>query len=196
MAISSHTTIYNNEWEGRGNEDDYFYDIDTFEIDEIDLCENFNNNDKFRKKINENVLCDGRWCVDDIFSCKDTTECYHVEHIIDKRAYPDECVNIAGNLIMAYSKWNQGLGGMSLEDSISEKKEIYDSIYEKALLSIRLCNPQKCDTQPYEHEYSLQTLILVSIFSTIILILCIIFIKYCCKKKNVSYKGLTAEQTL
>ena len=56
MAISSHTTIYNNEWEGRGNEDDYFYDIDTFEIDEIDLCENFNNNDKFRKKINENGL--------------------------------------------------------------------------------------------------------------------------------------------
>ena len=100
--------------------------------------------------------CVGEWCVEpldqdnNIFSCSGTKDCYHVEHIIDKKnpEYDDEeCVMIAGNLVMAYSRWNSGLGGMSrynYTNSEQEKTEVYgkDNI-NKIRNIIEKCN-SKC----------------------------------------------------
>ena len=80
------------------------------------------------------MTCTGKWCIDNKFICgrSGNTDCYHVEHIIDengpefKNCYG--CKNIAGNMVMAYGRWNKALGGLSLRyynDSTYEKQLVY-----------------------------------------------------------------------
>lgn len=97
-----------------GNDDSRFFDDSTFGLDiYTDPCASVTNVD-FRKKVNSIAVCSGRWCVNDTYNCVryKTTECYNVEHIIDLNGgeFPKSCNNIAGNLVMAYGRWNSQLG--------------------------------------------------------------------------------------
>ena len=138
-----HTTVYTSNWEGVGNSNNYFYCAETFGI--LDLCKPIKASQTFRSNINKVQECSGQWCQEGQYSCKyDMALCYHVEHIIDsssRSGLSSECTNIAGNMIMAYSKWNRGLGDLSYEDSTNEKKEVYGDIYDRALANIMTCNP-------------------------------------------------------
>lgn len=82
-------------------------------------------NAQFRKFVNDNVVCKGKWCVNSTFNCVygNSQNCYNVEHIIDKRTGLN--TDIAGNMVMAYGKWNQKLGRMSYDKSHEEKIKVY-----------------------------------------------------------------------
>lgn len=92
-----------------------------------------------------NIMCTGHWCKDGQFKCpNNTNECYHTEHIVDMRNSigPNDhpCKNIAGNLIMAYGKWNKEIGQLKWENALAEKKEIYDEyIVNTAINSVQTC---------------------------------------------------------
>ena len=116
------------------NNDNYqFFDPNTFGIDIYeDPCEPIKNIN-FKNKINIVSECIGLWCVNKSFNCKNhmTQECYNVEHIIDTKGmeFKDpSCKNIAGNLVMAYGRWNSQLGARAkyhYDDNMNEKNMIY-----------------------------------------------------------------------
>ena len=103
------------------------------------------SNIQFRKYVNSKILCVGDLCVDGKFSCKNTNECYDVEHIIDLNG-PEftECnKNIAGNMIMAWSKWNRQLGSIARTNytkSILNKTVVYG----EDIMSVARDNIKKC----------------------------------------------------
>jgi len=93
------------------------------------------------------VSCTGDWCgLDGNFSCADMgRQCYEVEHIIDKaNTDPDLVglnVNIVGNLVMAYGRWNQQVGQLSWNNVVTEKREIYTTfLFETARHYVLTCN--------------------------------------------------------
>lgn len=144
-----HTTVYEENWETTKNRNYMFFDDRTFGKDIFDdPCILINNNQKYQKFINEKINCLGKWCVNQQFSCK-SKPCYEVDHIIDKNnpEYDDEeCVMIAGNLVMAYSKWNSGLGGIKGKNNYKKSEHEKTIVYgEKVINDVRKiiekCNP-------------------------------------------------------
>jgi hypothetical protein len=83
----------------------------------IDPCMKYKDRKTYIKLLEENnIECSGPWCINGAFSCgkSGNTECWQVEHIIDQsnsdlvdQGYD---VNIIGNVIMAYGKWNNQIG--------------------------------------------------------------------------------------
>ena len=144
------TEFYKNYWDA-GNVDFNFFDPNTFGMDVYeDPCTVINSNDVFKNKINKEINCLGTWCVDDAFNCvvHKTTECYNVEHIFDTNGndfHDAKCKQIAGNLVMAYGRWNSQLGARAKHhytDSINEKMTVYT---KERLNNVReliiKCNP-------------------------------------------------------
>lgn len=154
LSQTHNTNIYNNNYKGNNNMN-MFFDEKTFNI--IDPCEKIGDNPKFRKLINNKIKCTGIWCINNIFACEKNIknisprDCYDVEHIIDKKGpeFNKKCFdkNIAGNLIMTWSRWNRALGPLANKNysySYSEKITIYGKniIYQakKNIIRCSTCN--------------------------------------------------------
>lgn len=65
------------------------------------------------------------------------------EHIIDKTNSEPELEkcnkNIRGNLVMANSSWNKGVGGLCWNYVKLEKKQIYGNIFQRAMDNVKKC---------------------------------------------------------
>lgn len=107
----------------------------------------------YREYVRSHVKCTGKYCKNGDWACDRSNwkDCYNVEHIIDAngaelRAYP-RCKNVAANLIMAHSGWNQQLGSIASKNynlSAIEKEAVYGSVMmELARASIRACQAQE-----------------------------------------------------
>lgn len=98
--------------------------------------------------------CDGPYCLNGEWRCpqnskgsRGSTDCYNVEHIIDKNGpeFKDysKCKDAIGNKIMAHGEWNQALGRLAEEDYqtvIYEKTRVYSQeTMDEARASIREC---------------------------------------------------------
>jgi len=127
--METYNSNYNSNFE--------FYDPRTFGSDIYeDACTPITYNVEFKNVVNDALTCIGKWCIDKTFNCinHDTQNCYNVEHIIDTRG-PEfidaKCKQIAGNLVMAYGKWNSQLGSRT---SIKNGSYYYESINEKEII--------------------------------------------------------------
>jgi len=76
--------------------------------------------------------CKGAWCHNEKYwKCQEElgeNDCYHVEHIIDKRSPEfecDQCEDIAANLVMSYGQWDNELGRKPYDVSTREKEIVY-----------------------------------------------------------------------
>lgn len=145
-----HTKIYDELWDGK-NDNNMFYDNNTFGLNIYqDPCKKITNNKYFRDYVNNHTECTGKWCIDGIFGNCGGSErnCYEVEHIIDKNGpefnVSTSCKNIAGNIVMAWGKWNSALGGLASFDykaNINEKKIVYGRhMIEMVKLQIQRCD--------------------------------------------------------
>lgn len=133
----------------------------------------------YRKFLNNNnITCTGSWCQNSTFTCKNTNNCYHVEHIIDNN---DGCSlqdtkgmekNILPNLIMAYSKWNQQIGQLKWKQVEIEKRDIYgDYIFNQAVYYIK-----ECDKYLYPHKYISHGNNITLLLTIIVIIGCIFIV--------------------
>jgi hypothetical protein len=145
------TKVYQDYWHKIGNSNYIFFDSNTLGYQVFsDPCQIIEENSEFRAFINLNRECHGQWCNNDKFICGRShgqTDCYHVEHIIDRNG-PEftncgNCKSIAGNMIMAWGRWNKALGGVAknyYNDSQSEKIEVYgQNIIDNAKYWISYC---------------------------------------------------------
>lgn len=142
----------------------------------MDPCTPFTGD--YRKLLIENgITCEGKWCgPNNGFNCTGTnTECYHIEHIIDKTNSGIEGDKlIIGNLIMAYGRWNVQIGQLCWPSVMIEKGEIYGGIFDMALDNVRKCNEAKFDV--FGDHVQLWVLILVAMM---LFIVCVGIIVYC-----------------
>lgn len=138
------------------------------------------------------VGCTGAWCVNGTFSCKQS-DCYEVEHIIDRANSHNNCGrDIAGNMIMAYSRWNHQLGALSWQDVREEKSRVYGRIFLQAMDNILKCTPgcQFDDNTRiayylahlYMNEVSI--LVLIGYAAGMSVVCCCIITAACCIKKQ------------
>lgn len=91
----------------------------------------------YREEIKKTLPCTGTWCIDDQWKCiysdnARTNDCYHVEHIIPRANNITELrgcsVDIRGNMIMSYGRWNIALGN----SYYGEKSEVYGESWVKS----------------------------------------------------------------
>src|SRR5258708_5759775 len=99
------------------NDNYWYFDPRTFDKGSILAI----GGDEFRKLINNNIICTGSWCPRaPRWDCnlRGNADCYHVEHIIPTANNISELsgcsVDIRGNLVMAYGRWNSALGNRFL----------------------------------------------------------------------------------
>lgn len=164
LIAYGYTQVYEGNWEDKGNENNYFYVNETYGMDIYeDVCKKVTNQ-VFREYVKKRIECEGEWCIEEEFKCKKgekvIKECYEVEHIIDRKGEEytgKECnKDIAGNLVMAYGKWNMELGTIARKDynsSEKEKGEVYGKErMRKVREIIERCNPEcKKDEKEYKH---------------------------------------------
>ena len=110
--------------------------------------------EKFRKILLKNgIPCDASWCINETnYGCTEKVArdgCPNAEHIIDLKQSGDEYKNcnknILGNLVMAYSKWNNEVGTSSgfksnWEAIKREKESVYKEIFEMADFFVKNCS--------------------------------------------------------
>lgn len=131
----SHTSVYKKNWEVKKNKNNMFYDPLTFGSSMENPCNQINSNKVYRDMINEKIICNGEHCQESQYKCKKRgdKDCFHVERIIDVNGeeYKNcdyECKNIAGNMVMAWGRWNSALEKLARNDyesSIREKEIVY-----------------------------------------------------------------------
>ena len=146
----NHTNIYQTYWINNMNDNFVFYDPNTFGINLYsDPCTIINSNTVYRNYVKKNIICTGKWCVDNEYKCGTGSKrnCYEVEHIIDTNSpsfnQDENCKKIAGNLVMAWGKWNAALGGKYPDYPAieNEKNTVYGSkLVELVKEQIKLCN--------------------------------------------------------
>lgn len=125
------TKEYETYWISQNNTDNLFYDPHTFGLDLFNNSCQIMSLQNFRKYINSNIKCNGKWCYKNYHCmCYDSRSCYNVEHILDKKGKEFSNCNkdIVGNYVMAWGKWNQKLGRVAYQNyynSIKEKEQIY-----------------------------------------------------------------------
>lgn len=156
-----HTLVYD-EWK-RGAFTGDFFVRETYLPNTVDsaLDCDFYSTKAYRQYVKANIPCTGNWCRNDEFACLGgyrDRECYHVEHIVDRRnsigQNDDPAKDIGANYIMAYSRWNMELGKLCWEDVQAEKAEIYGEIFNQAKQAVTECMGIEL-SQPY--KISLET---------------------------------------
>ena len=111
----------------------------------FDPCTKYGSRNEYISYLTDNrVACVGPWCLNGMFSCSNLgNNCWQVEHIIDKSnsdlSDAGYNVNIYGNIVMAYGKWNQQIGQRVWPIVAEEKSIIYGDIYEQARQNIVSC---------------------------------------------------------
>lgn len=189
-----HTNVYNDFYK-EDNSLNMFFDEHTFGMNVYDNpCEEIKYSSKFRKAVNNKFDCDGIWCINNTFACDKNRDCYHVEHIIDKNGpeFNDACYNknIAGNLIMAWSRWNSELGTLAQHNynySHDEKIQIYGAniVYnaKNNIIKCSSCNTRNNTGNIKNKSGNIPTgyiflIILLTIFMTNGIINCMLCNKY------------------
>jgi hypothetical protein len=163
------TKICQNNWSKSGNINYLFYDNRTFgfKIHPAPL-EIYNDQmtatRRFRKFINSQFECVGKWCSNGKFACNRGFDpnCYHVEHIIDRNGgdyrIPTECnpcKDIPANMVMAWSRWNSNIGGGNTiyhyNDTQTEKELIYGLVNTRNAVNgiIECCKNNSWISQNY-----------------------------------------------
>jgi hypothetical protein len=143
--------VFEEYWAKKGNKNNWFYDANTFGYAlYADPCTPVPRNEQFRKMVNKRLYCNGQWCDDGKYTCGShgKTDCYHVEHIVDaggqEYAACPECKHIAANLVMAWGRWNMGLGGLARHyyaDAQAEKATVYgQATVDKVKRLIKWCS--------------------------------------------------------
>lgn len=128
-----HTNFYVNNWKKDRSNRGLFFDDRTYGYKTRFALTIVKTRATFLQKIA--VKCTGRYCTNGEFSCKNNPDCYHVEHIIDMNGPEfgrgNACKDIVANKVMAYSRWNQALGGKTkgglngYATVAIEKEEVY-----------------------------------------------------------------------
>ena len=140
-GLRNSTDSFDRHWKGVESQPTFF-DKDTFGVDiHPDPCTPMSRA-AYRKWINARVQCTGSWCsYDSRFTCTSgSTNCYHVEHIIDSREIQDEPVfdvlnkDIAGNYVMAWGTWNEQLGRLKLSNGVMTRSQYALMEREKELV--------------------------------------------------------------
>ena len=144
-TCTSHTDIYNQY--NYTNELSKLYLPDTYlPYHTIDPCKQYTNrNEYINTLLNNSIYCSGIWCVNNEYSCKDVgNDCWQVEHIYDKKnsilSNKDYNVNIYGNIVMAYGKWNAQIGQRIWSIVEKEKTDVYGDIMSYAKSNILKCS--------------------------------------------------------
>jgi hypothetical protein len=127
------------------NANSFYFVKESYSAGEDPYKSNSINNQLFRNTVISKLKCNYKHCINNEWKCDATNqECYHVEHIIPTGHNIPELlgcdVNIFGNLIMAYGKWNNQLSNKYL----AEKRIIYGEIFDKAYYNIYY----NCKKQP------------------------------------------------
>lgn len=153
---ATHTDIYQKWKAGTFTETlflpDTYLPLDSYPIDQDVACQKLSDDQiQLRRQYIDlltqvGIACTGDWCINGQFYCgSSSAECYQVEHIIDKVNSDPELngldVNIVGNLVMAYSRWNQQVGQLKWDNVVAEKQEIYTIfLFQKARHFVLTCN--------------------------------------------------------
>jgi hypothetical protein len=167
------------------------YQLNTFGGNFNNKCQDLTSNprSKYIDILNKNnIKCEGKWCVNNIFSCPNQTkECYEVEHIVDQKNTPFNSCNryILGNLIMAYGKWNYEVGQPCWDSIKMEKMNVYGkTIFCSAIKNIIECDP-KCHipippecTDSLEPNNASNVILIFIIVSVCIMCIISLIVKY------------------
>lgn len=147
-SCDSRTSVYNGH--GIFNFNNYYFDSRTYMESHMAMMPR-----TYKENIRDTISCTGEWCIEGQWKCNidNSRDCYNAEHIIPKANSIKEIsgcsLDIQGNLIMAYGKWNQELSN----GGYGEKVAIYgSSIVESAYRSVyRACldnnNPNSYPTE-------------------------------------------------
>lgn len=141
---NAHTKVFT-ERGGPSNTNNWYFDSRTYNIGG-DACRTFTRNDKYKELVDATIPCVGEWCSQvgkwkNDWNCKNRgVSCYHVEHIIPKTSNVPGLLgcnmNIHGNVIMTYGRWNSALGSRFF----AEKRLVYgDTIFKNAYVAIYKC---------------------------------------------------------
>lgn len=140
------------------------------------------------------INCTVDWCINGQFYCgSSSAECYQVEHIIDKVNSDPELdgldVNIVGNLVMAYSKWNQQVGQLKWDNVVAEKQEIYTTfLFQKARHFVLTCNQPSTSTD-------ISSMIGMVLGSAILIVICIaLYFVMKLKPRSPEYQNLSPQE--
>ena len=165
------TSIYNSH--GYFNINSYYFDSNTYTENIISMTPI-----AYENHIKSTMACVGIWCVDDQWKCDNLKNCYTGEYIIPNHYIILEIygcsVNVQGNLIMSYNKWNQEL----VKDYYEERTSVYGlSIFRSAYRSIyKACHNSTPTTYPEElcnknniNKYFLLVLKIILIVTPIII---------------------------
>lgn len=148
--VSRATRVYDSLWGVSGNANNQFYDKTTYGGTVYPNPSTIVSNKSFRRQINANMICTGAQCHNGQYVCGryGNTDCYHVEHIIDynmRKFLPDceKCIDVAGNKVMTWGRWNKALGGVARSNfpaAFSEKTTVYGStMMISAIDAIQTC---------------------------------------------------------
>ena len=152
-----HTKVYSLLWTNNTNYD--FFDLRTFGLDLYDNpCTPITRSQIFRSTVNRLVPCIGQWCIDEQYKCLQYGDknCYHVEHIIDNNqgdliTCDDGCKEIAGNLVMAWGRWNSAIGFLGQRDypsCLNEKRIVYGNETVNLVIDIILrCREERLKSE-------------------------------------------------
>jgi hypothetical protein len=157
------------------------------------------------------IKCSGLWCRNGQFTCgPGNLDCWQMEHIIDLNGSPAVgCdLNIVGNVVMAYGRWNNEIGRLSWRDVRHEKTLVYKQIFELAVENVLKCGCNITDNTQLDyyliraglHGSELESFILIIILAASIVIFmttaCILACLRGCTKRIDGYTPLDTSDTI
>lgn len=182
VSTCQHTKTFTEKWNITHNDNYYFYDSETFGMD-FQPCEDMSYK-KFKMFIDENVNCEGIWCMGYGYLCKNNdTDCYQPDYIISSEL-EEYNKDIMANMVLSYGKWNfeiKKLLETNYSDSLIEKEIVYtNERVSKAREWIKSCHIIK----RMDKSISIVTIIFLptGIFIAIIIVSLYKLYVYCKKK--------------
>jgi len=104
--------------------------------------------------------------------------------------------NIMGNLLLADSSWNRGMGQLCWEQVKVEKSQVYGPIFYKAMNNVRKCcgldtlTPTVIDTPSSKHDDTKSSIYFLLYASGLFIAIVVLFGGYLCytKKRDNDYR--------
>ena len=128
------------------------------------------------------IDCTGPWCsTSGNFSCTGL-DCWQVGHIYDLANSPFSAeydLNVYGNIIMSYGRWNQAVSQKTWPIVQAEKSYIYRDIMDEAGIYLHLCSRRNITmTETITQTVSGSSLVFIVIISVSITLLFTLVILY------------------
>lgn len=88
-------------------------------------------------------ICAAKWCqTGTMYIIDDTTDHYSIMHIISNTTHNTDCnLDMIGNYLFVYNKWDQELQNLDPVKAIEEKQFVLGNIYKRAIASVTKCKP-------------------------------------------------------